>query len=173
MQLNGEVQVINSVMRNTRYGQKPVYSMVVEGYEVDLGFGKPKYSEGQKVSIDVNMGKYGKYEIVSESNGTANNATTGLANAGALRPTAPPPKERGGFPIEKDNYQQAIIRQNALTNAVNLISNNQEYFAGQLESIDLPDLVLQIAYDFCDYSSGQREVKRAKQLLEANNNEAN
>lgn len=155
MNVNGNVAQITSRMVNTRFGEKPVYQMEVDGNWIDLGFGKPKYTEGEHVNLEVTKNKYGKFEIVG---GAAPNGAAASKPAHKTNNT----RESAGFPVPTNNYQTGIIRQNALTNAVNCLNHLDISHESKEELIET---IIDIAYEFADFSSGQREIKRAKQLM--------
>lgn len=76
---------------------------------------------------------------------------------------------QGGFPIEPSDSQRAIIRQNALTNSCNL--------AGTIGLVDdsmtpqeVADAVIPIAERFEEYTTGDRDKRIAKEMLEEKNN---
>lgn len=169
--IKGEVDNIQSrgieIKRGPRAGQTGyIYTMDVGDYTIDLGFKKPAYEEGETVELTIDKNQYGKWEIMpSNGAGSYGAKTSTTNNAGGH--TRRKESQDAGFPIPTDNYQVAIIRQNALTNAVNSL----EYT--QLEEIPADEdafieMIIRRAYKFYEFSSGQREVKIARQLGQPN-----
>lgn len=68
------------------------------------------------------------------------------------------------FPVAYDHPDRAIIRQNSLTNAVNMI-NGMGIDGGAPN--DIAEVVLEIASIFEQYSTGQLEMEEAEKLVAA------
>lgn len=143
MQLEGNVDAINSRTVTTKYGDKPVYSMQVAGTQVDLGFKRPEFQQGEYVKLTIEKNRFGKYEIVKA------NGNGGTATMSSTTSTSSAPSTRR-FPVASDSYEIGIIRQNALTNAVN-------YHANVVKDKADVEAIIATAYEFANFSSGKRE----------------
>lgn len=137
-------------------GKRPfkVYTVVLStGEEVEIGY-KPTYKTGDNFNSEVEF-KYGKYKEVKPLG--ASGATTGVTSS------APSSVASMAFPIPKASKETAIIRQNALTNAVKLIADGN-YATPDLDAT--VEKVLATAYKFAEFSSGQREIRLTKELVD-------
>ncbi len=154
---------VNNVLFETitKPGKRPFTVHRVQlnnGDEVEVGFKQP-YRVGDNFNSEVEF-KFGKWKEVRALGGAAPTPTpstpSGANSSGNGAPAT--------FPIPKGNKESAIIRQNALTNAVNAINNwgDTEIGAGSLD--EYTDLIIAQAYKFAEFSSGQREVRLAKDL---------
>lgn len=143
------------------------YVITADGDKIAVGL-KQKYSLGQRINIDVET-KYGELKEVGPATGapTPKNAT----------PANKVPVSSGGspsgrpFPVPELSGEMAIIRQNALTNAREVVLNasalslpqeatkaeRDQFYDTAIEDI------LRVAYKFADFASGHREVKAARQ----------
>ncbi len=142
-------------------------------FEVD-GF-KQKYSVGQAL---INVGVAQKYKVWTETGSPAIGAPAMPGKAGGF--ATPPGAARetatsgGGFPLNKDSYQISIVRQNALTNMVNLVvgcigaggatTNVDEDMKEEMDK--LQDLIIQGAYKFASFSSGHLDALAVERLTE-------
>lgn len=135
-----------------------VHSVVLDtGDTIEVGFKQP-YRVGADFNSEVEFG-FGKWkELKALPPGSAPAATTRTAEVQAA------PMQ---FPIPKSSKETAIIRQNALTNAVN--ATNTLINAGCVDkpasAEEYTDGVLTLAYKFAEFSSGQREIRMSKELV--------
>ncbi len=173
--------VVNSVEIkpvNTKYGMKNTYTLQTTIGKVKYGWKDPRKAgidAGTALEAVVNQGQYGA-EIVD---GTVKVISTGNPVAATPAPaiTGNKPTYGGGgagaagrpFPVPKTSGELAIIRQNALTNAVAVINNYGGELDAQLTLDEYTDKIIEIAYKFADFTSGQREVAAAKQLEQSLN----
>ena len=109
----------------------------------------------------------GKYKNVQ---GTINkvSAGTGAPTTAPAKPFVPKGRSFGAFPIDPLDGQRSIIRQNSVTNAVNLMKAFP--ISGELSSDELAQDVISLARKFEAYSSGdldKEEVDQAMKDLEA------
>ena len=176
MKITGEVVDTSSkVITAKSTGKKfRVHYVELDGGEVvNVGFQNP-YTVGAKVSLDVEE-KYGELKLTKAgSSGAASNggdAAKAPSGGGGRTPPSGRP-----FPVPKTSGELAIIRQNALTNAVTMFCNGALEFVpnkDEMKSVDeLIEEVIKMAYAFADFSSGQREVKLATQMEERANKRA-
>lgn len=134
---------------------------------VSLGFTKPEtlpFVEGDSIVINVEN-KFGEWQYQGE------------ATAGATVTAATPPAKKawsggGGFkaapkvfPIPPKHGDMAIIHQNSLTNAREMVCS-EEYSealamakSNPLTPKEMEDEVIRLAYRFADFSSGADLVK--------------
>ena len=160
--ISGAITNINAESKMSKAG-KPfkVYSIEVNGQWFEAGFKAPG-GVGDFVTFDYSL-SYGKNKI---TDGTLSKGSTGGARpyaAAASGPAASAPKNTGkSFPIPKDHPDRSIIRQNAVTRAIEVMS-----MAGALEAVDLSSesardvvagQVISLATRFEAYYSGDLET---------------
>lgn len=167
MQIKGTVDSVTDKVITSKAGKrfKVHYVVMDDGQEVNVGFKQP-FAVGQYVTLDVEQ-KFGELKMLSSSNGNAQAVSKSApASGSAPRPSA----SSRPFPVPKTSGEMAIIRQNALTNAVTMFCNGAlEFVPGkdEMKSTDeLIEEVLKMAYKFAEFSSGQREVALASNLAE-------
>ena len=118
------VQTISSKSVTTKYGPKPTFSIKgTDGQWYKCGFTKPKCNEGDTIEVDVKETTYGT-EITDPKNITV------VGGGGVSVPSTSAPRSGGGasrggydrvFPVPALSPERAIIRQNALTNAREMV----------------------------------------------------
>ncbi len=165
-----EVGAINERTVKTRFGDKKAYDLVAtDGTKYGFAFTNPSragITVGTKVSA---QGEDGRFGI------TLDPKTVTVGGEVSVSVSAPTPANKSGssygrpekvFPLPTTHGDTAIIRQNALTNAVATVA---DYVATQ-PTEKWPDLkawremVIETAYVFAEFSSGQREVKALKAM---------
>lgn len=133
-----------------------------DGEKVSVGL-KQKYRVGDRINVDVDQ-KFGKLQEVGPPTGVPTKAPAKSTVAAA-------PYSSRTFPVPELSGEMAIIRQNALTNARELVgykssiavaSNTPKAERDQIYDALVED-VLRIAYKFADFTSGHREMKVARQ----------
>lgn len=156
-------KVVNTLSETiTKPGKRPfsVHRVVLAtGDEVEVGFKQP-YHIGDMFNSEVEF-KYGKYkEVRALGSAPVTSGGGGVMAAAAAAPGM-------AFPIPKASKETAIIRQNALTNAVNLYTSHLETqgAAGIGDWDKAVEHILGLAYKFAEFSSGQREIRLAKELV--------
>ncbi len=158
-------------------GRRPftVHSVTLEdGTTVEVGYKQP-YRVGEYFSRDCEM-KFGSLKDVGP-------AAPGASVGGSSPPPKPYPVSAGAapagrtFPVNPESPEMSIIRQNALTNARELITAVSMGYtvdmitdtAVRREMLDkLTDDIMYVAYKFADFSSGQREVKHVAEMARLN-----
>jgi hypothetical protein len=151
--IKGRIDAIRTKQVNTKFGDKSVYIAVIGNQEVNLGF-KHNFSEGETVSIEAEH-KYGSLQYVGPAQAgavaTPASATPQGASAGA---------SNAAFPVKTGANGTSICRQSSLKAAL-------EYY-GLPGTADAPTIedVIQTAYIFTDFATGQREMKAAKAAAE-------
>jgi len=170
MKITGEVvDTTSKVITAKATGKKfRVHYIELDGGEViNVGFKNP-YTVGAKVSIDAEE-KYGELKALNP-NSTGNDSGTTRQAASQPSSGGRVPASGRPFPVPKTSGELAIIRQNALTNAVTMFCNGALEFVpnkDDMKSVDeLIEEVIKMAYAFADFSSGQREVKLASVMEE-------
>jgi hypothetical protein len=147
--VNGQVESIS-----TKFGK---WSILVNGtwYGTKVEW-KPKMevNKGDTVSFDDGGGKFVKALKVVGSGVTT--VVAGGEGGGASRTAQP---EVGRVALSRD---RAIIRQNSVTNATNLISNFIKNYKTLEEAIEA---VISTAQAFEHYSTGDMEVEEAKRAM--------
>jgi hypothetical protein len=176
MKCVGVVEQIGSKNVTTKFGVKPTYSFKVGGEWFKTGFKNPVVAVGDSISFEYTPGKYGNdVELESLVVGTSVAALslTTTSHAPATAIYAPTPMHapvnsgvksyrNGTFPIDPLDGQRSIIRQNALTNARELVQQTIKP-GGVLTDVDATVVsILNIARKFEAYTSGDIEAEAAK-----------
>jgi len=157
------VEKINSNKRNTKYGIKDAWSFLADGEWYSTGFKKPSIAVGDVIDLPlVESTPYGKQVDVGNINVLSIVASTPSAGV------APPPATRmerkmGKFPIEFDDGQRAIVRQNALTNACNFYAKSRGEKGFAIDIAADAGTIVALARAFEAYSCGDLDVAQAKQ----------
>lgn len=168
------VSNIESGVANTKYGVKPTYTLVAQetGEKYRLGFTNPAklgIAVGTVVNGSVSVTKYG----------TDLDAKTVRIGGSVVPAAASPVSSVPGparkafaekvFPVPLTHGDMAIIRQNALTNAVSTVAD----FIATQQADKWPtlevwtDMVINTAYKYSKFSSGQRETDALEKLQKA------
>lgn len=136
------------------------YAELDDGTRLKFGFNKPKYAVGQRIVGVATPNKFGDLEF-SETGAAP------PAPSGGSRPAA---TGGGGrtFPVSLTSPEMSIIRQNALTNANAALDHFITHCTGEYEAPETPEeygeAVIELAYKFAEFSSGQREAKRVSRM---------
>lgn len=174
MKVHGQITAINSEPRNTKYGTRNVHYIVVNGERYQLGFGKIEVKAGDLVDFDEGDKGYGK-EVTKGSLVVLGAAVTpGVANtsvAAVVDYSAPAPRGKGDrvFPIPALSGERAIIRQNALTQAREMVVANSLADTKHQSEITLfkfADTVIALARKFEAYAAGDLDMDAAKTEVE-------
>jgi hypothetical protein len=164
------VTAINDRKVNTKFGEKLSYTFMANGEKFNLGFNKPAFKVGDTIEFTFTEGTYGK----DVEKGTVRVISKGAPGAAAPSPSNDGPSSTGAprsygpptrpFPIPLLHGDRAIIRQNALTNARELICNVTigDTFARFPTMDDAAAEVLRIASIFEEYSAGDIERRMAE-----------
>lgn len=167
-QIAGVIDSIYTKEVTTKFGPKNVYHATINGHDVNLGF-NTKLSQGENVVLNVEH-KYGGYQLLE---GAPSGTPTPVQPAGSGGPTVAAPRPgKAAFPVDINANGTSICRQSSLNRAVEAVSalmkdgiiilkTEQEYL----------DKVFEIAYQFTDFSTGQREVKQANAQAAYNDKE--
>lgn len=159
----GTVSNVSSRQVNTKFGPKPAYDIFIDGTKYSAGFKKPVVAIGDAVEFEFKTSQYGN-EIVSI-------VKTGAGVPTPATPAARPAPSFGGkgvFPIPLLDGQRAIVRQNALTNARELVigligATKEDSWAQRKTQFDtLADEVVRIARKFEAYACGDIDREAAE-----------
>lgn len=150
----GIVVELDSKEVKTKFGMKPTYSFKLDdNVWYRCGFKDPKLGVGMKVDFSYTPGKYGN--DVTEGSITASKATVGAASA------VPRSGGKGVFPVPPDDGQRSIVRQNALTNARELVCHLLPAGVNKEDYDNLPSVAFQIietAKLFESYTAGDDDL---------------
>jgi hypothetical protein len=137
------------------------YAELDDGRKLKFGFNKPKYAVGQRLVGHATTNKFGDLEFSDKPGGAAPSTSSGGSGASTTNTGR-------RFPVPATSPETSIIRQNSLTNANTAVSAYFDCHADKCpESVEeYLDLVIEAAYKFADFSSGQREVKRVTHMMD-------
>jgi hypothetical protein len=164
MNISGVVTGLDSkVITSAKSGKKfkVHYIELDTGDRVNVGFNQT-FKVGDNATLDAEQ-QYGELKL-------STTVRTAPPTGGAT--PAPASKfvsiSQRPFPVPKTSGETAIIRQNALTNAVTMFCNGALEFVAkkdELKSTDeLIEEVVKMAYKFAEFSSGNREVQLAADM---------
>ena len=156
MNAKGTVQATSSKEVKTKFGAKNVYSFNVDGTWFKSGFKDPGVSRGDVVEFEYETGTYGNdINLASLKRGSKVDIATIPTPARSVAPSG----GKGVFPIPPLDGQRAIVRQNALTNARELVvaSRHMKTSASALEIEQMAREIVRIAPIFEAYSCGDTE----------------
>ncbi len=170
----GKVVNLDQIMKKSNRTGKlfPInYVELDNGARINVGFDQP-YAVGQTVSIPTEVA-YGELQVPRNppSGGAAPSGGEATGTT-APQPTKPtqnraPYGRNTRFPVPKDHGDVSIMRQNALTNAVSFL--NSRVTGGQdVDDISLDDaleMVIETAYKFAEFTTGQREERMAREIM--------
>lgn len=158
---------------NTRFGPKLTWTLISDsGEKYAFPFADPARSGIRVGSVVTGMVKTDpKYGFQIDPKTVTVGGTAPPPAEGTPTTTTAPRTSYGGrgdrvFPVPSQHGDMAIIRQNALTNAVSTVA---DWVATQPTEKwpsldDWTELVINTAYKFADFSSGQREAKAARKM---------
>lgn len=154
------IEEVSTKEVKTKFGMKPTYSIKADGVWYKCGFKKPHVSAGDVVNFSYTEGAYGK-DIDMDSFKSASSASKSATEApAASRPVSSPTYSgKGVFPIPPLDGQRAIVRQNSLTNAVNLLKDSLDK---ELTDEQNAERVISVARMFEAYSCGDVDLVLAK-----------
>ena len=135
------------------------YGMMVDDKWYNSKF-EIKANKGDEVSFDDGEKNYIKGLKILSSSGPATGSSESRSGVSGGKSYS-----RGKFPIEQNDGQRSIIRQNSLTNAVNALGH-----AGMIEGLKIDDMIVNIinvAREFEAFSAGDLDREAKAQLDEA------
>jgi hypothetical protein len=165
-----EVASINERTVTTKFGPKKAYDLVsTDGTRYGFAFTNPArsgISVGTKVSASGEVGRFGV--ALDPKTVTIGGEVNDMETPAASVPKQVSYSGRAEkvFPLPTTHGDTAIIRQNALTNAVATVA---DFVATQptekWPTLDTwTDMVIKTAYKYAEFSSGQREMKAIKAM---------
>lgn len=155
--------VIDSIVSKTVGNGGTVYTAVIDGTEVDLGF-KCNVSEGEYVDLDVESTKWGlKVAQPGKPRGAVQlGGATPRQQQSAPKPS---PTTRKQFPVDPDSKDHVIIRQNALTNANAAVASAISAGATFDDAEAVYNEIIKVAYNLTGFAMGTLDqvlVEQAK-----------
>jgi hypothetical protein len=162
---SGTVTNVEGRQVKTRYGDKMTYNVYLsDGTKFDTSFKTPASlgigPVGSTCEVVLTNTKYG---LKFKETGNAQGAAPAASVPATSRPTGAAGRP---FPVPKNSGELAIIRQNALTNAVSWYNAN----VVPEENVDdevTAERIIAMAYRFAEFSSGHREVAAVEQMTNA------
>lgn len=179
MKMNGVVDSIGTRNANTKFGARTTYSIKIAGQDYALGFAKPSFSNGTTVEFDYESTKYGNEVTKGTLVVIGAMVTAGIAPIPPLVIATPAPVRATysdrKFPIDALSPERAIIRQNALTQARELVvgilgvtaSSDKDWTSRQNQFNTIAGEVIRLARKFEAYSSGDLDIAEVKNELAA------
>lgn len=159
---NAVVEAIDTKAVNTRFGSKTTYSFKVDGQWYRTNFKAHGLSVGDSASFDAKAGTYGnEVDPATIKKGAATVAAPAPATVTALPKATPTYGGKGAFPIPALDGQRSIVRQNALTNARELVAAAVFAKGGTLDVESHPALIITIARKFEAYACGDDAMEMA------------
>jgi hypothetical protein len=162
------VEQVSSKPRTTRFGVKDTYSFKAGGEWFSTGFKKHNLNVGDSATFSYTDGSYGKdVDPASITKGTPTTSPSGAKTAAAVVPSY---GGKGVFPIPPLDGQRAIVRQNALTNARELVCTHipSTLYDASTETCkyeEVADLIVKVARKFEAYSCGDLDMEEVENEL--------
>lgn len=162
----GKVDRVEQRTVNTKWGPKPVFDLIVDGTKYSWGFKNPTsmgITDGAEIEFDVVADKYGpkinaEHVVLKTSGSGAGPTVATSGTSGGARGRADM-----GFPVPVTSDKISILRQNALTNARELVQAYPAIFTKDQTEKEMLAAILKIASKFSDFTSGRDiEEKVAK-----------
>jgi hypothetical protein len=162
--MTGIVEAISTKDVNTKFGNKPTYSLKVNGTWVKCGFKNPNAGAGDEVEFDGNTGTYGLetkvVNVLRKGAGTPPPVATSNTTAVVPRTTGSSYAAKV-FPIPPLHGDRAIVRQNALARATDIYIAARGGKPFELEGSNL-DFVISLARKFEAYTAGDLDLAEAE-----------
>jgi len=161
--MTGIVEAISTKDVNTKFGNKPTYSLKVNGTWVKCGFKNPNAGAGDEVEFDGNTGTYGletkAVNVLRKGAGTPPPAATSNSTPVPTRTTGSGYAAKV-FPIPALHGDRAIVRQNALARATDIYIAARGGKPWELDASNL-DFVISLARKFEAYTAGDLDMAEA------------
>lgn len=166
------VESITNKTVNTKFGPKPAYSIKANGVWFSVGWKNPKFNVGDTLDFKFEESQYGKkideatVRVLSKGSGASTPPVSGTTPAEAAptpsRSFGPPQKV---FPVPLMHGDRSIIRQNALTNAREVVIARMPDALRDIVDPDDEELarrIIAMARMFEEYSAGDIERRAAE-----------
>lgn len=131
------------------------YGIMISNAWYNAGFKEPTVAKGDEVEFEFNENQWGK-EL------TSIHKTGNTSAAAPAQQTSSVDPVWSVFKVDMPK-DRAIIRQNALGHATNVVLSNSHAAAGDLDVVS--NEVVRIARLFESYSTGEMDVEAAKELV--------
>lgn len=175
---NVTVEQVSTKPVNTKFGQKTTYSFKAGGEWFKTGFKKHGLNVGDVVSFDYDNGAYGNEVQEGSIEKSAGAPTPRVSTTAPVGKPAPTFSSKGVFPIPPLDGQRSIVRQNALTNARELVAGviiaskdatttGKTWGDRQAQLDVLSDEIVRIARKFEAYTAGDLDLESAKKAINA------
>lgn len=165
IQKQGVIEAVSTKQVKTRFGDKDTYSIKVGGDWYNAGFAKLHAGQGDTVTFEYDETKWGK-QIVK---GTLAMGVGGNPASGSVTPnprTGTNTSGKGVFPVPTFDGQRSIIRQNAVTNANQMIRTAIENVDGFLPNTidEMLKVLIDTARAIESYTTGDSDREEAKRI---------
>lgn len=162
---NAVVEQVSVKPRTTKFGTKDTYSFRAGGEWYNTGFKKHNLNVGNAASFEYVDGSYGKdVDVTTIKKGTPSIATP--TSTGVPRSSAST-SGKGVFPIPPLDGQRSIVRQNALTNARELICARINH-TGKWSDVDnlvVANTIIDVARIFEAYTAGDIDAEEVEREI--------
>jgi hypothetical protein len=162
--MTGIVEAISTKDVNTKFGNKPTFSLKVNGTWVKCGFKNPNAAAGDEVEFDGNTGTYGletkAVNVLRKGAGTPPPSATSNTTVAVPKTTSSGYAAKV-FPIPPLHGDRAIVRQNALARATDIYIAARGGKPFELEGSNL-DFVISLARKFEAYTAGDLDLAEAE-----------
>jgi hypothetical protein len=164
-----KVEAISTKEVRARGKMVPTYSFKCDdGQWYGLGFNKPPFEKGAEVEFEVESTPYGakaKFETIKIHSGAATAPSGGMVR-GESRNSSFSPRSTGFqqkvFPIPALHGDRSIVRQNALTNAREMVMTMEQLMGNTIANTAqtqdaMAQAIIRVARQFEAYSAGDIE----------------
>ena len=152
--------VIDSITSRTVSNGGTVWTAVIDGAEVNLGF-TCDYKEGEYASIEVESTKWG-LQVPRKSSKPTGGQARSQGSGATSRPTVGSATNKQ-FPVNPDSKDHIIIRQNALTNANAAVATAVAAGVKFKTAEDVYNEVIKVAYNLTGFAMGTMDKALVEQ----------
>ena len=170
--VSGVVSNVTTKTKSTKFGDKTINYVTVDGHEFSTGF-KKLFSAGEMINIVVEL-KFGEFQLVENVVPTSQPLFTGAA-ATPAKPAWGGSKggfQKSTFPLLPTDGQMSIVRQNSMNRAVEIVEHwtDTGLFPAKTQEEYMKKLI-EVAMTITDFNSGQdiMQMKAAMGQLNAVN----
>jgi hypothetical protein len=167
--------IIDSITSKTVSNGGTVFTALIDGTEVNLGF-QCDYKEGEYAEIEVENTKWGLQVPRQSGKGGGKGTNSGAQTRPKVGSGATPRQQNTGvFPVDPNTKDHIIIRQNALTNANSAVASAIKAGAFKPKAAEeVYNEVIKVAYNLTGFSMGtldavlveQAQKEQAKQAAD-------
>ena len=156
------VKEITSRKINTKFGEKPVYTVVTDHGPFEAGFKKPTFKAGDNVEFTFTEDRYGK----KIDDGSVRVIDSAAGAPAPIRETKGDKFTPKSFPIPPLHGDRAVVRQNSLRHASTIYAALISQRAGGVETglslKEMAEATVSMARVFEEYSCGDAERRAAE-----------